>query len=122
MRFSGLSHLLLLLGSYDASHVVLQGLLSNARVLALGPKFMSLYICKFAVSGSPILGPYTLLQHFEQLVFSRVVEFGCEYPMCTNVIIILDSSCFSPVGNASLIRDMILCRWSAAYTMRTLKG
>jgi DIS3-like exonuclease 2 len=26
-----------------------QGLLSNARVLALGPKFMSLYICKFAM-------------------------------------------------------------------------
>jgi hypothetical protein len=28
---------------------VLQGLLSDARVLALGPKFMSLYICKFAM-------------------------------------------------------------------------
>lgn len=71
MRFSGLSHLSLLLGSYDASYVVLQGLLSNARVLALGPKFMSLYICKFAVSGSPILGSYTLLQHFEPACFQQ---------------------------------------------------
>jgi DIS3-like exonuclease 2 len=34
---------------------VLQGLLSDARVLALGPKFMSLYICKFAVRHGPIL-------------------------------------------------------------------
>jgi DIS3-like exonuclease 2 len=40
---------------------VLQGLLSDARVLALGPKFMSLYICKFAVRHGPILFPTFLI-------------------------------------------------------------